>query len=56
MKPISWLGIVFLGALALAYQGINYTRQQRRHGCTQVRGHDAAGFESHDCGETILGR
>ena len=30
MKPISWLGIVLivLGALALAYQGINYTRQK----------------------------
>ena len=31
MKPISWLGIVLiiLGALALAYQGINYTRQKK---------------------------
>ena len=30
MKPISWVGIVLivLGALALAYQGINYTRQK----------------------------
>ena len=30
MKPISWAGIVLivLGALALAYQGINYTRQK----------------------------
>jgi hypothetical protein len=28
MKPIAWAGIVLiiLGALALAYQGINYTR------------------------------
>jgi uncharacterized membrane protein len=31
MKPITWLGIllVILGALALAYQGFNYTRQER---------------------------
>jgi len=33
MKPISWAGIVLivLGALALAlaYQGINYTRQKK---------------------------
>ena len=31
MKPISWLGIVLivLGALALAYQGIDYTRQKK---------------------------
>jgi hypothetical protein len=31
MKPISWLGIVLiiLGALALGYQGINYTRQKK---------------------------
>jgi uncharacterized membrane protein len=31
MKPISWLGIllVVLGALALAYQGFNYTRQEK---------------------------
>lgn len=30
MKTISWAGIVLivLGALALAYQGINYTRQK----------------------------
>jgi hypothetical protein len=30
MKPITWSGIalVVLGALALAYQGINYTRQK----------------------------
>src|ERR1700687_4668097 len=30
MKPISWLGIllIVLGAIALAYQGINYTRQK----------------------------
>jgi uncharacterized membrane protein len=30
MKPISWAGIllIVLGALALAYQGINYTRQK----------------------------
>jgi hypothetical protein len=30
MKPISWVGIVLivLGALVLAYQGINYTRQK----------------------------
>jgi hypothetical protein len=31
MKPISWLGIllIILGALALLYQGINYTRQKQ---------------------------
>ncbi|MGA8873685.1 MAG: hypothetical protein WA434_04855 [Candidatus Acidiferrales bacterium] len=31
MKPISWLGIllIVLGALALVYQGINYTRQKQ---------------------------
>ena len=31
MKPISWVGIVLivLGALVLAYQGINYTRQKK---------------------------
>jgi len=31
MKPIIWLGIllVVLGALALAYQGFNYTRQEK---------------------------
>jgi drug/metabolite transporter (DMT)-like permease len=31
MKPIGWLGIllVILGALALAYQGFNYTRQEK---------------------------
>jgi hypothetical protein len=30
MKPISWAGIllIVLGALVLAYQGINYTRQK----------------------------
>lgn len=30
MKPISWAGIllIVLGALALAYQGINYTREK----------------------------
>ena len=30
MKPIIWLGIllIVLGALVLAYQGINYTRQK----------------------------
>ena len=30
MKPITWAGIllIVLGALALAYQGINYTRQK----------------------------
>ena len=30
MKPISWVGIllIVLGALVLAYQGINYTRQK----------------------------
>jgi drug/metabolite transporter (DMT)-like permease len=31
MKPISWVGIllIVLGALVLAYQGINYTRQKK---------------------------
>lgn len=31
MKPISWAGIllVVLGALALAYQGISYTRHKQ---------------------------
>jgi hypothetical protein len=31
MKPISWFGIllVVLGALALAYQGFTYTRQEK---------------------------
>ena len=31
MKPTSWVGIllIVLGALALAYQGINYTRQKK---------------------------
>jgi hypothetical protein len=31
MKPIFWVGIllIVLGALALAYQGINYTRQRK---------------------------
>jgi hypothetical protein len=31
MKPISWAGIllIVLGALALAYQGINYTREKK---------------------------
>jgi hypothetical protein len=30
MRPISWAGVVLIvvGALALAYQGINYTRQK----------------------------
>jgi UDP-N-acetylmuramyl pentapeptide phosphotransferase/UDP-N-acetylglucosamine-1-phosphate transferase len=30
MKPISWVGILFIvvGALVFAYQGINYTRQK----------------------------
>ena len=30
MKPITWAGIalVVLGALALAYQGINYTKRK----------------------------
>jgi hypothetical protein len=30
MKPITWAGItlIVLGALALAYQGINYTRRK----------------------------
>jgi hypothetical protein len=29
MKPISWIGILLtaLGALTLAYQGIDYTRE-----------------------------
>jgi hypothetical protein len=31
VKPMSWVGIllIVLGALALAYQGINYTRQKK---------------------------
>ena len=31
MKPISWVGIllIVLGALVLAYQGINYTREKK---------------------------
>lgn len=31
MKPIRWVGIllIVLGALVLAYQGINYTRQKK---------------------------
>jgi hypothetical protein len=31
MKPITWAGILLIvvGALALAYQGINYTRQKK---------------------------
>ncbi len=31
MKPISWVGIllIVLGALVLAYQGINYTRHKQ---------------------------
>ena len=31
MKPITWIGIllVIVGALALAYQGISYTRQEK---------------------------
>ncbi len=31
MKSISWLGmlLIVLGALALAYQGLNYTRQKK---------------------------
>ncbi|MGD0460699.1 MAG: DUF3185 domain-containing protein [Terriglobia bacterium] len=31
MKPISWVGIllIVLGAVVLAYQGINYTRQKK---------------------------
>ena len=31
MKPITWLGILLaiLGVLALAYQGFNYTRQEK---------------------------
>ena len=31
MKPISWIGIllIILGGLALAYQGFNYTRQEK---------------------------
>ena len=30
MKPISWVGIllVVVGVLAIAYQGINYTREK----------------------------
>jgi hypothetical protein len=31
MKPMIWIGILFivLGALALAYQGIDYTREKK---------------------------
>jgi hypothetical protein len=31
MKPISWVGIllIIVGALVLAYQGIDYTRQKQ---------------------------
>ena len=31
MKPITWIGIllIVLGGLALAYQGFNYTRQEK---------------------------
>jgi uncharacterized membrane protein len=31
MKPFTWVGIllVILGALALVYQGFNYTRQEK---------------------------
>jgi hypothetical protein len=31
MKPIAWIGIALLvlGVLALAYQGINYTHQEK---------------------------
>ena len=31
MKPIAWFGIllIVLGALALAYQGFNYTHQEK---------------------------
>ena len=31
MKPIAWLGIllIVLGGLALAYQGFNYTHQEK---------------------------
>jgi hypothetical protein len=31
MKPITWVGIllIVLGALALAYQGMDYTRQKK---------------------------
>jgi uncharacterized membrane protein len=31
MKPMIWIGIllIVLGALVLAYQGINYTRQKK---------------------------
>ena len=31
MKPMSWVGIflIVVGALALAYQGIDYTRQKK---------------------------
>ena len=30
MKPISWVGVLLIvaGALVLAYQGINYTREK----------------------------
>jgi hypothetical protein len=31
MKPINWIGmlLIVLNALALAYQGINYTREKK---------------------------
>jgi drug/metabolite transporter (DMT)-like permease len=31
MKPMIWIGLllIVLGALALAYQGINYTREKK---------------------------
>jgi hypothetical protein len=31
MKPMSWAGLllIVLGGLALAYQGINYTREKK---------------------------
>jgi hypothetical protein len=31
MKPITWIGflLIVLGGLALAYQGFNYTRQEK---------------------------
>ena len=31
MKPMTWVGIllIVLGALVLAYQGINYTREKK---------------------------
>jgi len=30
MKPVSWIGVllIVLGAVALAYQGINYTSEK----------------------------